>query len=225
MKTSKTICIPQSFRYELENQGYAIKLDYINKGRQAKLSQQERALALKAEQVEAEALRAEKEREKQEAEEPEKQALDKYRQIELEQAKEKEEGERSERTKEASQVNLLRKETVKTRIMIYTPLLQAFDWLDSNQDGKLQVEELQTHVAFDQNQDGTVSIDEAKFFLHNEEEMEKSEFLTTGWPLAKPFLMKAQGLDTHSQNSKVGGTAKTGQAEDSTPEVNNLDMC
>ncbi len=92
------------YRYELESQGYAIKLEYINKGRQAKLSQQERNMALKAEQVEAEALRAEKEREKHEAEEPERQALDKYRQIEQEAVKEKEEIERSKQETEASKV-------------------------------------------------------------------------------------------------------------------------
>ena len=92
------------YRYELESQGYAIKLEYINKGRQAKLSQQERNMALKAEQVEAEALRAEKEREKHEAEEPERQALDKYRQIEQEAMKEKEEIERSKQETEASKV-------------------------------------------------------------------------------------------------------------------------
>lgn len=64
--------------------------------------------------------------------------------------------------------------------------------MDSNQDGKLQVAELQSHAAFDQNEDGTVSVDEAKFFLHMEEEMDKSEFLVTGWPLLKPFIMKEQ---------------------------------
>nr|CAH0098543.1 unnamed protein product [Daphnia galeata] len=171
-------------KYELESQGYAIKLEYINKGRQAKLSQQERNMALKAEQVEAEALRAEKEREKHEAEEPEKQALDKYRQIEQEAMKEKEEIERSKQETEAS---------------------KAFDWLDSNQDGKLQVEELQTHVAFDQNQDGTVTVEEAKFFLHNEEEMDKSDFIATGWPLIKPFIMKAQGLENPSKSDQQAG--------------------
>ena len=64
----------------MESRGYAVKLEYINRGKQAKLSQQERALALKAEQVEAEALRSEKERQKQEAEAPEKQALNHYKQ-------------------------------------------------------------------------------------------------------------------------------------------------
>lgn len=91
-------------RYELESQGYAVKLDYINKGKQAKLSQQERTMALKAELIEAEALRSEKENEKREAEEPERQALDKYRQLEQEGLKQKEESERSKREAEASQV-------------------------------------------------------------------------------------------------------------------------
>jgi len=91
-------------RYELESQGYAIKLDYINKGQQAKQAQQERAQALKAEQVEAEALRAEKEKQKQEAEEPEKQALDKYRVEETEALKEKEDADVAKAEDGAEQV-------------------------------------------------------------------------------------------------------------------------
>ena len=97
-------------RYELENQGYAAKLQYINQGKQAKLAQQEKAVALKAEQVEAEALKAEKEREKKEMEEPERLALDKYQQKEVpEEVKEPEpeaDPERTKREAEATQVLL-----------------------------------------------------------------------------------------------------------------------
>ena len=96
--------------------------------------------------------------------------------------------------------------------------LQAFDWLDSNQDGKIQVEELQTHVAFDQNQDGTVSVEEAKFFLHNEEEMERNEFITTGWPLVKPFLLKAQELDKQQAQMDQAGE-QSDHHEEQAPEV------
>ena len=94
----------------MENQGYAAKLQYINQGKQAKMAQQERAVALKAEQVEAEALRAEKEREKKEIEEPERLALENYQQKEVqEEVKDPEPEEDSERTKreaEATQVCL-----------------------------------------------------------------------------------------------------------------------
>ena len=69
--------------------------------------------------------------------------------------------------------------------------------MDSNQDGKLQVEELQTHPAFDQNQDGTVSEEEAKFFLHTDEEMTKEDFLATGWTLMKPYIEKSKAAFNH----------------------------
>lgn len=96
------------YRFELESQGYAAKLQYINQGKQAKVGQEERAQALKAEQVEAEALRAEKEREKKEAEEPEKLALEKYQDKEVheEEVKEPEEDpERVKREAEATQAS------------------------------------------------------------------------------------------------------------------------
>lgn len=94
--------------------------------------------------------------------------------------------------------------------------LQAFDWLDSNQDGKLQIEELQTHPAFDQNQDGTVSEDEAKFFLHMDEEMTKEDFLTTGWMLMKPFVEKIKGAFKPSDDS-ADQTAEGQPAEELAP--------
>lgn len=78
--------------------------------------------------------------------------------------------------------------------------------MDSNQDGKLQIEELQTHPAFDQNQDGTVSEDEAKFFLHMDEEMTRDDFLATGWTLMKPYVEKSKAAFKHddAQPADVG---------------------
>lgn len=79
-------------------------------------------------------------------------------------------------------------------------------------------------MAFDQNQDGTVTVEEAKFFLHNEEEMEKSDFVSTGWPLIKPFVMKAQGLENPLQSDQQTGeitVPEDHQQEESMPEVNN----
>ena len=78
--------------------------------------------------------------------------------------------------------------------MIFThfdfhPLTQAFKVLDVDNDGKLQISELQGRKVFDQNRDGVVSEDEAKFFLHMENEMDQNEFLSIGWPLFKPYFM------------------------------------
>jgi len=163
-------------RYELENQGYQAKLEYINQGKTAKVAHQEKLVALKAEQVEAEALKAEKEANKKEIEQAERQALDKYRQVEQDSLLKKEETQRQKREAEG---------------------LQAFDVLDANKDGKLQMAEIQVHKIFDQNKDGIVSDDEARFFLHMENEMDKNEFLTTGWMLLKPYFMMDPGLLQH----------------------------
>jgi hypothetical protein len=48
--------------------------------------------------------------------------------------------------------------------------------------------------------------------------MERNEFLTTGWPLAKPFLLKAQGLDAQAQIDQ-GGKANLDHQEEHVPEV------
>lgn len=158
-------------KYELETQGYSIKIEYIKQGQLAKSAHQEKMIALKAEQVEVEALKAEKEKEKQEAEEPERSALEQYRIAEQENIQLKQAEEQKKRETEASEV---------------------FDWLDTNSDSILQFEEIQHNMAFDQNKDGVVSEEEAKFFLHMEKEMEKSVFLATGWMLVKPYFLKEQ---------------------------------
>jgi hypothetical protein len=59
--------------------------------------------------------------------------------------------------------------------------------------------------------------------LHNEEEMEKSDFIATGWPLIKPFVMKAQGLENPSQPDQQTGEIPLPddhQQDESMPEVN-----
>jgi len=158
-------------KYELETKGYSIKMEYINQGKAAKAVHEEKLVALKAELVEVEALKAEKERQKKEAEEPEQAALEKYRLSEQENVQHKEEEVHNKQETEAS---------------------DAFDWLDTSKDGKLQVAEIQNHLIFDQNKDGVVSEEEAKFFLHMDYEMDKSEFISTGWLLLKPYFLKEQ---------------------------------
>jgi protein kinase C substrate 80K-H len=86
--------------------------------------------------------------------------------------------------------------------------------LDANKDGKLQMAEIQVHKIFDQNKDGIVSDDEARFFLHMENEMDKNEFLTTGWMLLKPYFMMDPGLFQHHSEE-----AASHDEEDILPEV------
>lgn len=86
--------------------------------------------------------------------------------------------------------------------------------MDSNQDGKVQVTELQTQTIFDQNNDGTVSVDEAKFFLHLEEEIDKETFIRSAWPMMKPFIMKQQEIAAKSAEIE-----QPAQQEEPSPDV------
>ena len=86
--------------------------------------------------------------------------------------------------------------------------------MDSNQDGKVQVSELQTQTIFDQNNDGTVSVDEAKFFLHLEEEIDKETFIRSAWPMMKPFIMKQQEIAAKSAEIE-----QPAQQEEPSPDV------
>ena len=86
--------------------------------------------------------------------------------------------------------------------------------MDSNQDGKVQVTELQTQTIFDQNNYGTVSVDEAKFFLHLEEEIDKETFIRSAWPMMKPFIMKQQEIAAKSAEIE-----QPAQQEEPSPDV------
>jgi protein kinase C substrate 80K-H len=59
---------------------------------------------------------------------------------------------------------------------------------------RIEVSELQTQQTFDQNKDGAVSGDEANFFFDSHAELSWEDFLASGWPRMKPFLMLDKGL-------------------------------
>ncbi len=53
--------------------------------------------------------------------------------------------------------------------------------------------------------------------------MDKSDFIATGWPLIKPFIMKAQGLENPSKSDQQAGEIPLPDdhhQEESMPEVN-----
>ena len=57
--------------------------------------------------------------------------------------------------------------------------------------------------------------------------MDKSDFLATGWPLIKPFIMKAQGLENPSKSDQQAGEIPLSDdhhQEESMPEVNKLTL-
>ena len=54
--------------------------------------------------------------------------------------------------------------------------------------------EMQTQQTFDQNKDGAVSEDEAKLFFGSHDGLNWEDFLASGWPRLKPFIMLDKGL-------------------------------
>lgn len=153
--------------------GYEIRVQLSKKGKELKQEKKERLEQLEKDKSEADSMRKEKEALKIAAEELENVALEKYRKIE-EEIKQKEQ----EEEKRASEQEAF----------------EYFHKLDANQDGKIQMSEIQTQQTFDQNKDGAVSEDETKFFFDSHDELNWEDFLASGWPRMKPFLMVDKGL-------------------------------
>jgi protein kinase C substrate 80K-H len=59
---------------------------------------------------------------------------------------------------------------------------------------RIQMSEIQTQQMFDQNKDGAVSEDETKLFFDSHDELNWEDFLASGWPRMKPFVMLDKGL-------------------------------
>lgn len=71
---------------------------------------------------------------------------------------------------------------------------ETFRKFDSNQNGVLEIVELQTRIVFDRNRDGAVTEDEARYFLDEHDQVDFETFVTLCWPKVKPFLMLDSGL-------------------------------
>ncbi|XP_021938600.1 glucosidase 2 subunit beta [Zootermopsis nevadensis] len=194
---------------ELTKLGSEMRVHLSKKGKQLKQEKKERLEQLEKDKVEVDSVRKEKEILKVAVEVLENKALEKYRKIEEEVKQRQQEEERNISEQEA---------------------FEHFNRLDANQDGKIEILELQTQQTFDQNRDGAVSEDEAKFFLDSNDELNWEDFLASGWPRMKPFLMLDNGLfkppateallnsavevDTTAQESTADFSAAGGEAED-----------
>lgn len=158
---------------ELMKNGNQLRAEMAAKGKKLKEEHKIRLADLEKSKKQAEAVKEERQKLKEEAEAAENLALDVYRKAEEEQRKFKQEAEAQENRKEAE---------------------ETFKRYDSNQNGFLEIVEVQTRVVFDRNRDGAVDEEEARFFLAESDQLDLENFITLAWPKIKPFLMLESGL-------------------------------
>lgn len=165
--------IREKQRAEMAKVGNQLRTEMSQRGKALKEEQRARFVELEKSKSEAEALRKEKATIKEDAEALESAALKVYRDREEEARKSKQDAEVMSNREEAEDI---------------------FHKYDSNQNGLLELVELQTRIVFDRNRDGAVTVDEARFFLDNHDEVDFETFVTLCWPKIKPFLMLDSGL-------------------------------
>lgn len=118
---------------QLLKAGKQLRVELSQQGVQLKQERKEKLAELQKSKSEAEKVKNEKETLKKEAEELENKALEQYRKIEEEEKKKKKEEEDTRNRAEA---------------------VETFNKFDSNNDGKVDVRELQTRQSFDKDRNG-----------------------------------------------------------------------
>lgn len=171
--TGKEDRIREKQKAELAKMGNQLRAEMAAKGKAMKAEQASRLEELKRSYAEAEALANEREVIKKEAEALEADALAVFNEAQMTERRQRSEREAIENSNEAEDI---------------------FTKYDSNQDGKLEIAEIQTRIAFDKNRNGEVCEEEAKFFLSDHDEVDFETFKTLCWPRIKPFLMLDSGL-------------------------------
>lgn len=188
---------------EIVAQGYQIRTELSKEGKRKIEEHIQQLDELSRQKEEADAVKAEKEARKTVIEELEKAALDKYKSEEEEKKKAEEELENAKRDQ--------------------MDAANAFADLDSNQDGKITIDEIQVKWVFDSNKDGIVTEEEAKVFLQGKDEYTNEEFLTIGWMIIKPHysmlnLFKQPGSETNEYTTEGGGSDVVTEATDTQTE-------
>lgn len=158
---------------ELLKSGNQLRLEMAQKGRKQKDEQKIRMAELEKAKKQAEEIKEEKYKLKSEAEVLENAALEVYKQAEEEDKKQREEMEAEANKVEAE---------------------ETFRKFDSNADGKIEIIELQTRIAFDKDRNGVVEEEEARYFLDENDAVDLESFISVAWPRIKPFLMLDSGL-------------------------------
>lgn len=72
--------------------------------------------------------------------------------------------------------------------------LESFNKFDSNQDGLIDIAEIQSRQSFDRDRNGEVTEEEAKIFLNNQDSVDFEAFLDKSWALMKPFIQIDSGM-------------------------------
>lgn len=184
---------------ELSKRGNVVRTEMSSKGKALKKSKSSRLNDLEQSIQQAEALKLEREQIKQNAEGEESAALEVYKQANEEDKKRRTEAEAQENRREAE---------------------TTFQKFDSNQNGVIEINELQTRVQFDSNRDGAVSEDEAQYFMDHHDQVDLETFITLCWPRMKPYLMLDAGLFKppaaveEIENEKMQETSETHDEDD-----------
>ncbi|EEZ98119.2 glucosidase 2 subunit beta [Tribolium castaneum] len=158
---------------EIIKAGKQLKAELSQKGLRLKEEKKEKLVELQKNKEEAEKVKAEKQRIKDEIEALENKSLEVYRKLEEEEKQRKAEAEAQKTRQEAT---------------------ETFTKFDSNQDGLVDIAELQTRQSFDKDRNGEVSVEEAKYFLNNQESVDLETFISDAWANIKPYLMMDAGL-------------------------------
>lgn len=182
---------------ELHKSGNQIRLEMAQKGKKMREEQKVRLAELEKSKLQAEQIKEEKYTLKSEAEELENAALDVYRKAEEEEKKQKEALEAQSNRAEAEEI---------------------FKKYDSNNNGMIELIELQTRIAFDKDRNGAVDDEEARYFLDNNEELDLEGFITLAWPKIKPFLMLDSGLFKPPRKEGEEGQKEVYEGEPAHPD-------
>ncbi|XP_059479693.1 glucosidase 2 subunit beta [Neocloeon triangulifer] len=178
---------------EMQKKGAELRREMARKAAELKAEKLNQLNQLKKDQEEALAIKVEKEVIKSQAEEKENAALAVYREAEEKEKAKKAEIQKEENAKEAKSM---------------------FELFDSDRNGRISLQELQTKQEFDRDRDGQVTAEEARFFLNENEEVGEDSFVAECWPRMKPFYMMNAGKYI------VPGD---GISKEDTDDINNLE--